>query len=597
MSGFLVQNGKQSFSDANGRPLVGGKVYFFFPGTQVLKDTWQDINNTVLNTNPVILDARGEASIYGNGTYRQVLRDAAGNLIWDQLVPDLSATSADKVSYIAPDGTIHTVQDMSGSGGGDLVNMGGMTQTVMSATGDETATPYSAHFIRTTNKNSDAIFAERIATGATSTGYAVHALDSGTGSPDVGTGGAIGGATSRLTYADAIVGNRRLTGEGNGGSFSRLESGAGHGVYGFRAGSGAGDGVYGYMAQTAQGHAVHGRHEGSMSGAGGFFERLNGAGQGPAVLAHAIGVNGAESASVMAIKVAGDGAPAILADARGSDPAIRAFTAASATAKAVESLSDVTSTAPTSNTFERDYGAQGICVLHRVNGATARTGAVIATVSTVAPTANSTGASNVTGHALTIGSNVSGSAEASGASYDVLAKNGASAFGAKAVVNGANTVNYGLYGNAVGGTTNWSGYFVGNVFYGGALTPSDRRLKTIHGEVDYSLCLENVLANPIYCYDKEAAYMADIPVWSEVEDRVGNLIVPTYGKEERRHLVAIREIGNLAQDIQKTNPDFITTYAVGDTDYLSVSDRSELFQLKAAFKYLVETLRSKGVDV
>ncbi|MEG8231032.1 hypothetical protein [Pseudomonas orientalis] len=428
--------------------------------------------------------------------------------------------------------------------------------------------------------------------------YAVHALDSGTGSPDVGTGGAIGGATSRLTYADAIVGNRRLTGEGNGGSFSRLESGVGHGAYGFRAGTGAGDGVYGYVAQAAQGSAVHGRHEGTFSGAGVFGERSNGAGEGPGVLGHASGVGvGIENASVMGFKLPGETSPAGLFDGRGVHAALRAFSAVSTTAKAVESLSDVTSTAPTSNTFERDYGAQGICVLHRVNGATARTGAVIATVSTVAPTANSTGASNVTGHALTIGSNVSESAEASGASYDVLAKNGASAFGAKAVVNGANTINYGLYGNAVGGTTNWSGYFVGNVFYGGALTPSDKRLKTIHGEVDYSLCLENVLANPIYCYDKEAAYMADISVWSEVEDRVGNLIIPTYGKEERRHLVAIREIGNLAQDIQKTNPDFITTYAVGDTDYLSVSDRSELFQLKAAFKYLVETLRSKGVDV
>lgn len=87
MSAFLVQNGKQAFSDANGRPLIGGKVYFYAPGTDTLKDTWQDAAQTVLNTNPVILDARGEASIYGGFSYRQVLRDSAGNLIWDQFIP------------------------------------------------------------------------------------------------------------------------------------------------------------------------------------------------------------------------------------------------------------------------------------------------------------------------------------------------------------------------------------------------------------------------------------------------------------------------------------------------------------------------------
>lgn len=91
MSSFLVQNGKQAFSDANGRPLVGGKVYFYAPGTDTLKDTWQDSGQTVLNTNPVVLDARGEASIYGGSAYRQVLRDASGNLIWDQILPDPNA--------------------------------------------------------------------------------------------------------------------------------------------------------------------------------------------------------------------------------------------------------------------------------------------------------------------------------------------------------------------------------------------------------------------------------------------------------------------------------------------------------------------------
>src|SRR6185295_2959637 len=84
----LLPNGKQQFVDGNGRPLVGGKVYFYSVGTSTPKDTYQDSAQTSLNTNPVILNARGQASIYGSGAYRQVLRDAFGSLIWDQVIPD-----------------------------------------------------------------------------------------------------------------------------------------------------------------------------------------------------------------------------------------------------------------------------------------------------------------------------------------------------------------------------------------------------------------------------------------------------------------------------------------------------------------------------
>lgn len=93
MSGILIQNGKQAFTDANSRPLAGGRVTFYSVGTQTLKDTFQDSALTILNTNPIILDARGEAAIYGSGPYRQVLQDASLNLIWDQVVPDASGAA------------------------------------------------------------------------------------------------------------------------------------------------------------------------------------------------------------------------------------------------------------------------------------------------------------------------------------------------------------------------------------------------------------------------------------------------------------------------------------------------------------------------
>jgi hypothetical protein len=82
----LLPNGKQSFFDNNGAPLAGGEVTFYIPGTTTFKDTWQDKDKNALNTNPIILDAGGRAVIWGEGLYRQIVRDSLGNLIWDQLV-------------------------------------------------------------------------------------------------------------------------------------------------------------------------------------------------------------------------------------------------------------------------------------------------------------------------------------------------------------------------------------------------------------------------------------------------------------------------------------------------------------------------------
>lgn len=84
----LLPNGKQQFIDANGNPLASGSVSFYIPSTTTPKDTWQDSGATILNTNPIILDASGEAIIYGSGVYRQVVYDSAGNLIWDQITAD-----------------------------------------------------------------------------------------------------------------------------------------------------------------------------------------------------------------------------------------------------------------------------------------------------------------------------------------------------------------------------------------------------------------------------------------------------------------------------------------------------------------------------
>lgn len=81
----LLPNGQQQFCDANGAPLAGGSVYFYEPGTSTPKDTYQDSGLSVPNSNPVILNAAGRATIWGNGSFRQVVYDQFDNLIWDQV--------------------------------------------------------------------------------------------------------------------------------------------------------------------------------------------------------------------------------------------------------------------------------------------------------------------------------------------------------------------------------------------------------------------------------------------------------------------------------------------------------------------------------
>lgn len=84
----LLPNAKTQFIDANGRPLVGGKVYSYFVSTETEKDTFQDPALSIPNTNPIILDSYGEASIWGTGAYRQVLKDKDDQLIWDQVTQE-----------------------------------------------------------------------------------------------------------------------------------------------------------------------------------------------------------------------------------------------------------------------------------------------------------------------------------------------------------------------------------------------------------------------------------------------------------------------------------------------------------------------------
>ncbi|SPA44598.1 hypothetical protein [Cupriavidus taiwanensis] len=81
---YLILPAKQVFEDSDGKPLVGGKLYTYDAGTSTLKKTYQDRGGASENTNPIILDARGECTVYGTGNYRIKLTDAADVTVWDR---------------------------------------------------------------------------------------------------------------------------------------------------------------------------------------------------------------------------------------------------------------------------------------------------------------------------------------------------------------------------------------------------------------------------------------------------------------------------------------------------------------------------------
>lgn len=74
---------KTQFLDAAGAPLAGGFVYTYQAGTTTPQATYTDVTGSTPNSNPVVLDARGEANIWlGEATYKMTLCNAQNVEIW-----------------------------------------------------------------------------------------------------------------------------------------------------------------------------------------------------------------------------------------------------------------------------------------------------------------------------------------------------------------------------------------------------------------------------------------------------------------------------------------------------------------------------------
>lgn len=59
-------------------PLAGGKVYHYETGTTTLKNLYTDTAGTVAAAQPIILDSRGCAKVYGTGLYDFVVQTSTG---------------------------------------------------------------------------------------------------------------------------------------------------------------------------------------------------------------------------------------------------------------------------------------------------------------------------------------------------------------------------------------------------------------------------------------------------------------------------------------------------------------------------------------
>jgi len=108
---FNLYPAKSQYFDDNGDPLALGTVSFYIPATLTPKQTYSDYTLVTPNAIPTVtLDAAGRASIYGSGLFRQIVKNAAGATIYDQVVGFADVTLP------AIPGTLVGVQAFTASG-------------------------------------------------------------------------------------------------------------------------------------------------------------------------------------------------------------------------------------------------------------------------------------------------------------------------------------------------------------------------------------------------------------------------------------------------------------------------------------------------
>lgn len=116
------------FFNANGIPLAGGKLYTYAAGTTTPLATYTTYAGSIANTNPVILDAAGRASVWlGVSPYKFVLKDSTDVLVYT--TDNIAGTYGTmQPAVVATEGqTVFTVQPYT-MGGSAIVAVNGLTE-------------------------------------------------------------------------------------------------------------------------------------------------------------------------------------------------------------------------------------------------------------------------------------------------------------------------------------------------------------------------------------------------------------------------------------------------------------------------------------
>lgn len=99
----------QQFQNKNGSNLTSGKIYIYYQGRTALATTYHDEDGTVVNSNPVLLDNNGRATVFADPIYSYtiVVCDYYGKELFSQdITLHDSISTAEDVVVIGTDGSV-----------------------------------------------------------------------------------------------------------------------------------------------------------------------------------------------------------------------------------------------------------------------------------------------------------------------------------------------------------------------------------------------------------------------------------------------------------------------------------------------------------
>lgn len=99
----------QQFQNKNGSILTSGRIYIYYQGRTALATTYHDEEGTVVNSNPVLLDNNGRATVFASPMYSYtiVVCDYYGQELFSQdITLHNSGSVAKDVLVLGTDGTV-----------------------------------------------------------------------------------------------------------------------------------------------------------------------------------------------------------------------------------------------------------------------------------------------------------------------------------------------------------------------------------------------------------------------------------------------------------------------------------------------------------